>query len=155
MRKSKSGRTADLPAERPPATLIWTLERCIVLARYLYAFIEMSFGTEVAKQAWREASRRPRKRAIKVLSDDDMAIVLQCQVEAAKDPRAKPGTVARQVAKIREPDAGPDRLRNLTKTILRMVDRHKKSANGHREAVAVRAPDDVVINIDRVPKWPF
>jgi hypothetical protein len=72
MRKPKTGRTADLPAEHPPASLIWTVGRLIILARYLFAFIEVSFGSKVAQRVWREAARRPRQRAIKVLSDADM-----------------------------------------------------------------------------------
>lgn len=163
-RKPKTGRTAGLPAEYPPAAvLFWTEGRCIILARYLFAFIEVSFGSKVAQRIWWEAARRPRQRAIKELSDADMAVVLRYLNEQAKDPQATPNTLARRVAKTLEPEAveklgvssppdGPDHLRAVTKAVLRLVRRHETSADGYREAVAVLDPDTVVRNIDQVPK---
>jgi hypothetical protein len=159
----KTGRTAGLPPEQPPASLVWDEQRCATVARHLFAFIEHAFGTETARSIWSNAARKPRHRAIKALTDADMALVLRFLAEKARTPEAKPHAIARRVAKtIRRADApclgivssadGDDFTRAVVAAILRRVSTYEASLQLHAAARRTLDPLAIVLNVDAVMK---
>ncbi|MBL6080218.1 hypothetical protein JMJ56_19555 [Belnapia sp. T18] len=169
MRTPKTGRTASRPAEPSPASLVWTEERCAILAAYLFRFIEVTFGSDVAKRIWAKASRKPRERSIKQLSDGDLGLVRRYLAERQKaegeNPQPTRNMLARRVAQAMTPEnaralgintyaVGGDFLRAVTLAVIRRVTLYEKYANGHRTAAAALDPESVVLNIDRLPLLP-
>ncbi|WP_144404433.1 hypothetical protein [Belnapia sp. F-4-1] len=152
MRKPKTDRTADLPGEYGPGSLIWSPEQLAAHQESVYRFTEANHGTALARDALEDILRRTRDRSIKAPSDaDDRAVVHYLNEEEkakADGEQATPHTLARRAAKVLEPeDVHPDRLRATTAAVLRAVDRYKKSADGHRKAADVPDPLTALVQL--------
>lgn len=162
-RVPKRGRTAGLPPEQPPASLVWDERHCATVARHLFRFVESSFGTDAARAMWEDAARKPRHRAIKAPTDADMALVLRFLAEKERSPNLTPHAVARRVAKrITRADArrfgilsdaeGQDFTRAVVVAILRRVHTFEASQQQHAAARDALDPMTVVLNLDDLMK---
>lgn len=131
MKPPKSGRDTALSGVAAPSSYFWTEEKCSVIAKELHLYMEASFGTKAATAAFTNAMKKPRRRALKHLSDQDLALVRRYLGAREARPDATCYVLARRVAQGMTAEdinrlgvaaaAGESRTRAVINMILRRV----------------------------------